>query len=82
MSKSYKKNKKKEKYCDIILSIDTIKKYIEKNKIDFYDHLTHLFVHSFLHINNFVHNKIKDYLVMSNVEIKILKKMNIKNPYL
>ena len=75
------KNKKKEKHCDIVLSIDTIKKDVEKNDIEFYNHLTHLIIHSFLHINDYVHNRIKDYIVMKNLEISVLKKLQIKNPY-
>tara|TARA_B100000029_G_scaffold4807_4_gene5478 strand:- start:8957 stop:9424 length:468 start_codon:yes stop_codon:yes gene_type:complete len=81
VSKIYNKNNTEEKYCDIIFSIDTIKRDIRKYNIDFYDHLTHLIIHSFLHINDFMHNKIKEYLIMKNIEIKILKKMKIENPY-
>jgi len=81
VSKVYRKNQKKQKYCDIVFSIDTIKKDVEKNNIDFYNHISHLIIHSFLHINDFVHNKIKDYLIMKKIEIKILKKLKIENPY-
>ena len=75
------KNKKKKKYCDIIFSIETIISDSKKNKIDFYDHITHLIIHSFLHINNYIHEKINDYLKMKRIEIKILKKIGIDNPY-
>ena len=74
-------NKKEEKYCDIIFSIETILYDAKKNNINFYNHLTHLIIHSFLHINNYVHNKIKDYLVMRNIEIHVLKQLGINNPY-
>ena len=36
---------------------------------------------SFLHINNYIHDKIKDYLEMKKIEIKVLKKIGIDNPY-
>ena len=75
------RNKKKEKYCDIIFSIETIVNDSKKNKIDFYDHITHLIIHSFLHINNYIHDKINDYLKMKKIEIKVLKKLEIDNPY-
>jgi len=74
-------NMKEEKYCDIIFSIETISNDAKKNNINFYHHLTHLIIHSFLHINNYVHNKIKDYLVMRNREINILKQLGINDPY-
>ena len=74
-------NKKEEKYCDIIFSIETILYDAKRNNINFYNHLTHLIIHSFLHINNYVHNKIKDYLVMRNIEIHVLKQLGINNPY-
>ena len=75
------KNKKKEKYCDIIFSIETIMKDSKENKTDFYDHITHLIIHSFLHINNYIHDKINDYLKMKKIEINVLKKIGIDNPY-
>ncbi len=74
-------NMKEEKYCDIIFSIETISNDAKKNNINFYHHLTHLIIHSFLHINDYVHNKIKDYLVMRNKEINILKQLGINDPY-
>ena len=52
------------------------------NGINFYDHLTHLLIHSFLHINGFLHDKTIDYNRMKKVEIKLLNKLKIVNPYL
>jgi len=75
-------NNRHKKLCDIFLSAETIMMDAKKSKINFYDHLTHLVIHSFLHINGFVHNKFKDFLKMKNVEIKILKNLEIDNPYL
>ena len=76
------KGKKKDKICDIFFSAEIISKDSKKNGINFYDHLAHLIVHSFLHINGFVHNKYNDFIKMKNIEIKILKKLGISNPYL
>ena len=73
--------KKTEKHCDIFLSVETITKDAKKNKIDFYNHLAHLIVHSFLHINDYMHIRIKDFLIMKNKEINILSHMGITNPY-
>ena len=81
VSKLNMKNKKEDRHCDVILSIETILNDAKKNNINFYNHLTHLIIHSFLHINDFLHNNIGDYLIMKNTEIKILKKLGIANPY-
>ena len=54
----------------------------KKNKIDFYDHFAHVLVHSFLHINGYLHEKFKDFVKMQKIEINILSKMGIENPYL
>ena len=64
---------------DIILSYDTIKN--ESIDITFEDHLTHLIIHSILHLFGFDHIEDKEAEEMERIEIDILKKMNINNPY-
>jgi probable rRNA maturation factor len=78
------KNKKNvnETYCDIFFSGETIKKDAKKNIINFYDHLTHLMIHCFLHINGYDHKKEIDFVEMKNLEEKILMKFDIESPYL
>ena len=75
-------NYNKTKYCDIFFSAETIKLYSKQNKISFYDHFTHLLVHSFLHINGYMHKKAKDFIKMKKAEIEILNKIGLQNPYL
>ena len=75
-------NYNKTKYCDIFFSAETIKLYSKQNKISFYDHLTHLLVHSFLHINGYMHKKANDFIKMQKAEIEILNKIGLQNPYL
>jgi|TARA_B110000438_G_scaffold290797_1_gene326979 probable rRNA maturation factor len=75
-------NKKKKKYCDIFISAEVLKNDAKKNKISFYDHFAHILIHSFLHINGFVHKKIDDFNKMKSIEILILKKNGISNPYI
>ena len=70
------------KPLDSIFSFETIYKDSNKNKVYFYNHLTHLLIHSFLHVNDFVHKKLKDYLMMKKIEISVLKKLKIDNPYI
>ena len=72
----------KEEYIllgDIVLSYDTIKN--ESIEITFEDHLTHLIIHSILHLFGFDHIEDKEAEEMEKIEINILKKMNIANPY-
>ena len=52
-----------------------------RNKINFYDHFTHLLVHSFLHINGYMHKRAKDFIKMQKAEIEILNKIGLQNPY-
>ena len=75
------KKKRKTKICDMLLASEIIKKDATKNKITFYNHLTHLIIHSFLHLNDFTHKKLDNFNKMKEVEIKILKKLRINNPY-
>jgi probable rRNA maturation factor len=67
---------------DIIISYETLKKESLAQKKDFRNHLTHLILHSILHLLGFDHEDEEMAKEMENLEIKILKKLNIKNPYL
>ena len=69
-------------YCDIFFSIDTIENFIKKNNVKLYDHLNHLLIHSFLHINGYDHKNSLQFKKMKKEEIKILNKIGLKNPYL
>ena len=78
-----KNNKNKnETYCDIFFSAETIKKDAKKNLINFYDHLTHLIIHCFLHVNGYDHKKESEFMKMKKLEEKILMNFDIKSPYL
>ena len=78
------KNNKNENetYCDIFFSAETIKKDAKKNLVNFYDHITHLIIHCFLHVNGYDHKKKSDFIKMKKLEEKILIKFNIESPYL
>ena len=69
-------------YCDIFFSAETIKKDAKKNIINFYDHITHLMIHCFLHVNGYDHKKETDFTKMKNLEEKILMKFDLESPYL
>jgi probable rRNA maturation factor len=76
------KNKKKQKICDIFLSAEIIFKDARTNGVSFYNHLTHLFIHSFLHINGYNHNQLIDFNKMKKIEIKVLNKVGVSDPYI
>ncbi len=68
-------------YCDIFFSAETIKKDAKKNLINFYDHVTHLIIHCFLHVNGYDHKKKSDFIKMKKIEEKILMRFGIESPY-
>ena len=79
VSEIRKKNIKKFKICDIFISAEIIQKDAKRNNTTFYDHFTHILIHSFLHINGFNHINNKDYYQMNKKEVLILKKLGIIN---
>ena len=81
---NYIKNNKSinETYCDIFFSAETIKKDAKNNIINFYDHITHLMIHCFLHVNGYDHKREIDFIKMKNLEEKILMKFDVESPYL
>ena len=66
---------------DIIISYDTLFKEVKNRKIDFKDHLSHILVHGILHLKGYTHNKEEDTRLMQNEEKRLLKNLNVKNPY-
>lgn len=66
---------------DILLSYEILKKESLAQKKEFHDHLTHLILHSILHLIGYDHNDDEMAQIMEAQEIKILKKLHIQNPY-
>ena len=66
---------------DIIISYDTLLEEVRIRKIDFQDHLSHILIHGILHLQGHTHDKEKDTRLMQNEEKRLLKNLNIKNPY-
>lgn len=67
---------------DIVLAFETINNEANLAKKDFKTHLTHLILHSILHLLGYDHENESDAEVMENLEIAILKKLGIGNPYM
>ncbi|HEX4271022.1 MAG TPA: rRNA maturation RNase YbeY [Rhizomicrobium sp.] len=47
----------------------------------FLDHATHLVVHGILHLAGYDHERPKDAKVMEPLEVKILKRLDVADPY-
>ena len=66
---------------DIVISSDTLVKEANNEKKIEEDHLIHLFIHGVLHLLGYDHETSYDAKIMETLEIKILKCLNINNPY-
>lgn len=53
----------------------------ESEGIGFNNHFTHLFIHGYLHLLGFDHIDDKDAKLMEALEIELLSRLNISNPY-
>ncbi len=69
-------------FGDIILALETIEKEAIIQGKTFRNHASHLLIHGFLHLLGYDHIEEKDAVLMEKMEIKILKKLSISNPYL
>ena len=73
---------KNPKTCaDLIFCIPVINQEARAQKKDPIKHLTHLIIHGVLHAQGYDHENTKQAQVMENLEIAILKKLGIENPY-
>ena len=66
---------------DIIFSIETITSEAKANNKSTIDHLIHLFIHGLLHLLGYDHKTEDEARIMENLEICILNKLSITNPY-
>lgn len=66
---------------DIYISYDTVMREAKDGKISFHDHVAHMVVHGMFHLLGFDHMTDEEAILMEMKEIKVLKKMGIKNPY-
>jgi len=67
---------------DIIIAFETIAREAVEQEKTLANHFTHMLIHGFLHLLGYDHIIDKDAEKMEALEIKILKKLGIDNPYL
>ena len=66
---------------DIILAYETLKREASEGNILFSSHMSHLLIHGILHLKGYNHEKKNEERIMQTEEIRILKILNISNPY-
>ena len=66
---------------DIVLAYDTLEAEAEAANISLEDHITHLVVHGFYHLQGYDHQEVQDAEIMEALEIKTLSHLDIANPY-
>lgn len=66
---------------DIIFSLETIISEAKANNKSTIDHLIHLFIHGLLHLLGYDHMTEDEARMMEDLEICILNKLSIANPY-
>lgn len=67
---------------DIIIAFETIKREAIEQEKTLSDHFTHMLIHGFLHLLGHDHMNETEAAAMESLEIRILKKLSISNPYI
>lgn len=66
---------------DIVVSFDMVKKEAKESDKEFIHHFMHMICHGFLHLLGYDHQEEEEAEAMEAIEIKVLRKICIKNPY-
>jgi len=66
---------------DVALSYQTIDREARDEGRFFQDHLIHLVVHGCLHLLGYDHKEEGQAIIMEAIEIRILEKLGVQNPY-
>lgn len=66
---------------DVMLAYQTIEREAKEQGKYLQDHITHLMIHGTLHLLGYDHESEDDANVMETLEIRILEKKGIQNPY-
>ena len=66
---------------DVVICSEVVAKEAKEQNKTFNDHLLHIAIHGTLHLIGYDHVKESEAVEMENLEIKILEKMQIADPY-
>jgi probable rRNA maturation factor len=69
-------------FADLLISLPVTQEEAKEQKKNLHDHLAHLIVHGLLHLFQYDHLTKKQREQMEKLEIKILKKLGIVDPYI
>ena len=67
---------------NIAIAYEVCEKEAGISKIDFEDHVYHLIIHSVLHLLGYDHEEEENAAEMEKIEVQVLAKLGINNPYL
>ena len=70
-----------QEFGDIAICYPYIEKEASSQGKSINDHISHILIHGILHIFGHDHTKLKDRKEMESLEIRILKKLKIGDPY-
>ena len=66
---------------DIVFAYETVEREAKELGLAFTDHLTHLCIHGFLHLLGYDHMETDEAEKMESVEVAILERLGLANPY-
>ena len=66
---------------DVVICTEVVAEEAKAQNKTFDEHLTHMAIHGTLHLLGYDHIESEDAKQMENLEIKILEKIKISNPY-
>ncbi|MCG8440931.1 MAG: rRNA maturation RNase YbeY [Caulobacterales bacterium] len=66
---------------DIVLAFDTIEREARDARIPLHDHVSHLIVHGFLHLQGYDHQTDDEADLMESLERRALAQLGIRDPY-
>ena len=66
---------------DVVICTDVVLEEANEQQKTFNDHLVHMAVHGTLHLLGYDHMTESEAKIMEDLEVKILEKMQIANPY-
>ena len=67
--------------ADIVLCTDVLQREADEQKKTVAEHVAHLVVHGVLHLAGYDHERARDAKIMEPLEVKILARLGIFNPY-
>jgi len=66
---------------DLVICVKVLEREAKEQEKDFISHYTHIMIHGFLHLLGFDHIEAEDASKMEAIEIEILSRLDISNPY-